>query len=314
MTITSIGSEMPAITPPMVPGLEFIAVGQSQQVQIINGVTSSRTTVTYQVIPQQAGVFSIPSALPGAEPVVLTVNRGTGSAPGGQSAPGGTAQGAQTQPSFIPAGRYHAPGSLWRRLRPTAAVEARVIRGRDGAGRHSGRRPRRDGCLAQRPADPQRRCLHSQQVARESDPHGGDRRRQTFHRVHLAHRIGGGQAGHALVDDGYAAHRARDDSRPAGRWIFRRLGIRGSFQRSCVSEFLRHLHAAGRHRLERSGDLHRAASARRGASGGLQRCGGEVRDQCRPVARQSRGGRSCHASNAGDGRRRLRPRLIFDAA
>ena len=120
LTITSIGSEMPAITPPMVPGLEFIAVGQSQQVQIINGVTSSRTTVTYQVIPQQAGVFSIPSALPGAEPVVLTVNRGTGSAPGGQAAPGGTAQGAQTQPSSsLPADttRQGASGAAFVRLR-----------------------------------------------------------------------------------------------------------------------------------------------------------------------------------------------------
>ncbi len=120
LTITSIGSEMPAITPPMVPGLEFLAIGQSQQVQIINGVTSSRTTVTYQVIPQQAGVFSIPSALPGAEPVVLTVNRGTGSAPGGQAAPGGTAQGTQTQsPSSLPADatRQGASGAAFVRLR-----------------------------------------------------------------------------------------------------------------------------------------------------------------------------------------------------
>ncbi len=138
LTITSIGGEMPAITPPMVPGLEFLAVGQSQQVQIINGVTSSRITVTYQVIPQQAGVFSIPSALPGAEPVVLTVTRGTGSAPGGQgapggqtapggqgapggqTAPGGTAQGAQGQPpSSLPADATHqgANGAAFVRLR-----------------------------------------------------------------------------------------------------------------------------------------------------------------------------------------------------
>jgi len=120
LTITSIGSEMPAITPPMVPGLEFLAVGQSQQVQIINGVTSSRTTVTYQVIPQQAGVFSIPSALPGAEPVVLTVNRGSGSAPAGQTTPGGSAQGTQTQtPSSLPADttRQGASGAAFVRLR-----------------------------------------------------------------------------------------------------------------------------------------------------------------------------------------------------
>ncbi len=124
LTITSIGGETPPITPPMVPGLEFLAVGQSQQVQIINGVTSSRTTVTYQVTPQQAGVFSIPSALPGAEPVVLTVTGGNGSAPNGAAsngaAPGGYGQGTQTQPSSsLPADstRQGASGAAFVRLR-----------------------------------------------------------------------------------------------------------------------------------------------------------------------------------------------------
>jgi hypothetical protein len=124
LTITSIGSEMPAITPPMVPGLEFLAVGQSQQLQIINGVTSSRTTVTYQVIPQQAGVFSIPSALPGAEPVVLTVTRGSGAPPGaappGGAPPGGAGQGTQSAPSSsLPADstRQAASGAAFVRLR-----------------------------------------------------------------------------------------------------------------------------------------------------------------------------------------------------
>jgi len=119
LTITSIGSEMPAITPPMVPGLEFLAVGQTQQVQIINGVTSARTTVTYQVVPQQAGVFSIPSALPGAEPVVLTVTRGNGAAPNG-SVPNasGAAPGTQS-PSSLPADttRQGASGAAFVRLR-----------------------------------------------------------------------------------------------------------------------------------------------------------------------------------------------------
>jgi hypothetical protein len=116
LTITSIGSDMPAITPPMVPGLEFLAVGQTQQIQIINGVRSSKTTVTYQVTAQQAGVFSIPSALPGAEPVVLTVTRGNGSTPNG-SAPGGS---QPPQPSSsLPADstRQGAAGAAFVRLR-----------------------------------------------------------------------------------------------------------------------------------------------------------------------------------------------------
>jgi hypothetical protein len=126
LTITSIGSETPAITPPMVPGLEFVAVGQSQQVQVINGVASSRTTVVYQVTPQQAGVFSIPSALPGAEPVVLTVTRGAGSAPNGStpngSAPNGSAPNGtppQQPSSSLPADstRQGASGAAFVRLR-----------------------------------------------------------------------------------------------------------------------------------------------------------------------------------------------------
>ena len=124
LTITSIGSEMPAITPPMVPGLEFLAVGQTQQVQIINGVTSARTTVTYQVVPQQAGVFSIPSALPGAEPVVLTVTRGNGAAPNGPAPnANGAASGTQSS-SSLPAdttsrlrtGRRRTPPTPGRRV------------------------------------------------------------------------------------------------------------------------------------------------------------------------------------------------------
>lgn len=120
LTITASGSEAPSITPPMVPGLEFLAVGQSQQVQIVNGVSSATTTVTYQVIPQQAGVFTIPSALPGAEPVILTVKRGSGAAPGGTgqpaAPPGGYSQGSS---SSLPADstRQGASGAAFVRLR-----------------------------------------------------------------------------------------------------------------------------------------------------------------------------------------------------
>ena len=74
LTITASGADAAAITPPMVAGLEFVAVGQSQQIESINGVTHSTTAITYQVVPRQAGVFTIPSATPGSQPVVLTVN------------------------------------------------------------------------------------------------------------------------------------------------------------------------------------------------------------------------------------------------
>ena len=71
LTITASGNT--AITPPMVPGLEFEAVGQSQRVETVNGVTRSSSSVTYQVSAGQTGVFTIPSSGAGSEPLVLTV-------------------------------------------------------------------------------------------------------------------------------------------------------------------------------------------------------------------------------------------------
>jgi hypothetical protein len=62
-----------AITPPMVPGLEFEAVAQSQRVESVNGVTRLTGAVTYQVSASQPGVFTIPSSGAGSEPLVLTV-------------------------------------------------------------------------------------------------------------------------------------------------------------------------------------------------------------------------------------------------
>lgn len=70
-----------AVTPPVVPGLAFLAIGQSQQIQSINGVTTSSLTVTYEVIPQEAGIFTIPNLAQSSQPLVLRVNRSV-NAPG----------------------------------------------------------------------------------------------------------------------------------------------------------------------------------------------------------------------------------------
>ena len=61
LTITVSGDGNDAVSPPAVPGLEFVSVGQSSQMESINGVTSSTTSETYEVIPQRAGKFSIPA-------------------------------------------------------------------------------------------------------------------------------------------------------------------------------------------------------------------------------------------------------------
>lgn len=117
LTISSSGDQAPAITPPMVPGLEFVAINQSQQIESINGVTHSTSSVTYQVLPRQAGIFSIPGIVPGSQPLVLTVNPGTGRA---ATPPAGSAQ-SSSAPGLPgpPAGttRLTSDGSAFVRLR-----------------------------------------------------------------------------------------------------------------------------------------------------------------------------------------------------
>jgi hypothetical protein len=117
LTIAASGSDAPAITPPMVAGLEFVAVGQSQRIESVNGLTNSTTSVTYQVIPRAAGVYTIPGAAPGSQPVVLTVNPGSG----GNSIARGSARATapQVAPGMLPAGQTHlnADGSAFVRLR-----------------------------------------------------------------------------------------------------------------------------------------------------------------------------------------------------
>jgi len=78
LTITVSGSGDDAITPPAVPGLEFVAAGRSSQFESINGVTSSTTSVTYEVNPQRAGTFTIPALSHGSQPLVLRVQSGNG--------------------------------------------------------------------------------------------------------------------------------------------------------------------------------------------------------------------------------------------
>src|ERR1700683_5272499 len=85
-----------AVTPPVVPGLAFLAIGQSQQIQSINGVTTSSLTVTYEVIPQEAGIFTIPNLAQSSQPLVLRANP-SANAPG-SAAPGNNPRAANLPP------------------------------------------------------------------------------------------------------------------------------------------------------------------------------------------------------------------------
>jgi hypothetical protein len=115
LTIAASGSDTPQITPPMVAGLEFVAEGESQRVESVNGVTTSTTSVTYRVIPREAGVYTIPGAAAGSAPVVLTVNAGGGGNSPARSASGAQASSAAAMPADT--AEWNADGSAYVRLR-----------------------------------------------------------------------------------------------------------------------------------------------------------------------------------------------------
>jgi hypothetical protein len=94
LSITTSGGGNDAVSPPAMPGLEFVAVGQSSQMQFINGVTSSTVSECYEVIPQRAGTFTIPALSRGSQQLVLHVRSGNGSS--------GAATGNNTGLSSLP--------------------------------------------------------------------------------------------------------------------------------------------------------------------------------------------------------------------
>ena len=112
LTISASGSERPQIAPPMVAGLDFVVTGQSQRFQSINGVTTSSTSVSYQVTAQQPGIYTIPSFEPGGQPLVLRVDPGnagtsSGAAGNGAAASGAAAAAAAASGPALPAGATH---------------------------------------------------------------------------------------------------------------------------------------------------------------------------------------------------------------
>ncbi|HEY5102366.1 MAG TPA: BatD family protein [Steroidobacteraceae bacterium] len=94
LTIARLGNEQTPIAPPVIAGLEFAAVGQSSQMESINGRTTSKSSVIYQVIPQRAGIFTIPGLSGGSPPLVLRVRPSGASAASGSPAALGISPGA----------------------------------------------------------------------------------------------------------------------------------------------------------------------------------------------------------------------------
>jgi hypothetical protein len=119
LTITASGDTPTALAPPVIPGLEFVAVGQSSQMQSINGQTSTTSAVIYQVTPQRAGIYTIPAVAQGTQPQVLRVLPATSG--NGAAAPGGAGTSALplAAVSGLAAGatRLTPDGSAFVRLR-----------------------------------------------------------------------------------------------------------------------------------------------------------------------------------------------------
>ena len=87
VTVQSRDADEPQI--PAVNGLDFQQVGQSSQIQVINGAMSANVSYTYAVTAVQPGSFTIPAIQAGSgataamsQPVMLKVRKGSaGSAP-----------------------------------------------------------------------------------------------------------------------------------------------------------------------------------------------------------------------------------------
>ena len=90
LTITTSGSGTLSVALPVVSGLEFRVVGQSRQIQIINGATLESTSTIVRVTPEEPGVFTIPGPSPHSPPMVLRVvaGNGSGSSPNNGASPG----------------------------------------------------------------------------------------------------------------------------------------------------------------------------------------------------------------------------------
>jgi hypothetical protein len=100
LTITVNGSSSAEPSIPDIPGLEIAHVGQSTQVQVINGSMTVSSVQTYEVTPSRAGTFTIPAiqaAGAKSRPLTLRVT-GSGGA-GGNAQSGGSQNSSGSAPS-----------------------------------------------------------------------------------------------------------------------------------------------------------------------------------------------------------------------
>ena len=100
LTVTVTGAQDQA-TVPNVDGLDITPVGQSTQIEVINGSITANTSDTFTITPQREGTFVIPAIHAGnaaSQPVTLRVTKGTGMA----SAPAPSSTPQQNGPVVLP--------------------------------------------------------------------------------------------------------------------------------------------------------------------------------------------------------------------
>jgi hypothetical protein len=73
-TITNLGDTIDTLSAPAVSGLKFEVVGRRRQIEFINGTMVPSSQIVVRVIPQMAGIFTIPALTPRSQPLVLQVN------------------------------------------------------------------------------------------------------------------------------------------------------------------------------------------------------------------------------------------------
>ena len=116
LTILTSGSGTISVSLPVVSGLEFRVVGQSRQIEMINGATIESTSTIVRVTADEPGVFTIPGPTPKSPPLVLRVNPGNG-------------RGPSTAPTAPPDVNLLAPGSAGAngiRLTPDGSAFVRL--------------------------------------------------------------------------------------------------------------------------------------------------------------------------------------------
>lgn len=111
LTVTVSGSRSTAPSISAVDGLDIESVGQSTQIQVINGATTAQGSYTYIVTPQRAGSFTIPAIRVGgaqSNPVTLRVGGGSAAQPPSHH----PAQGVAPRSSLPPPSVNAQPGSV----------------------------------------------------------------------------------------------------------------------------------------------------------------------------------------------------------